>query len=769
MGNKTPMTVRFDLPNGREVTIETGKLATQADGAVVVKCGNTMLFCSVVSAHSVREGQDFFPLSVDYQEKFAAAGRIPGNFFRRETRLNDYEILISRIVDRAIRPLFPKGYMFDTQVIINLISLDPEVMPDALAGLAASAALMVSDVPFAGPISECRVARIDGEYVINPDRSALKNADLDVIVAADKDNIMMVEGEAKEVDEAALLGALKAGHAAIKPMCEVQLKLREMVGVTTRPVEEPEDLEEMIAYVEGKVKDAVMEVSRAGLDKKTRKDSFGQVKENFKAAVLEEKGEEWVAENKARMSAAYDKIQKKTIRAMMLKEKKRLDGRAFDEIRPIWTEIDYLPSAHGSAIFNRGETQSLTSLTLGTKTDQQMVDIAHENSYTDFILHYNFPAFSVGESKPMRGPGRREVGHANLAARSIRQVLPAEMTHTIRIVSDILESNGSSSMATVCAGSLALMDGGVQITRPVAGIAMGMVAEGGDIAILSDILGDEDALGDMDFKLTGTEKGITACQMDIKIDGLPYEQLEQALEQARVGRLHILGEMNKTIAKPNPDLKPHAPRIVKLIIDKSYIGAVIGPGGKIIQELQELTKTTINIDEIDGKGHVSIASSNKENIEDAVARIKKITFTPEVGGVYTGTVKTIVPYGVFVGFEGGKDGLLHVSEMSHSRIDNVEDVFQEGDEVTFKIVDIDERTGKLRLSRKAIMPRADGSIMTDEELEEERQASKTRERGDRGDRGDRRGGGRDRGDRGDRRSGGGGGGGRDRDRRDRRD
>ncbi len=746
------MSVNFELPNGREITIETGKLATQADGSVVVKCGKTMLFCSVVSGTSVREGQSFFPLSVDYQEKFAAAGRIPGNFFRRETRLNDYEVLISRIVDRAIRPLFPKGYMFDTQVIINLISLDPEVMPDALAGLAASAALMVSNIPFAGPISECRVARINGEYVVNPDRSALNDADLDLIVAADADNIMMVEGEGKEVDEKSILGALKAGHEVIKMMCKSQLELREMVGdkATTRDVEIMELDEDIVSYVESKVKDGITKVARGALSKQDRKEGFTQVKADFKEAVLEEKGEEWQTENQEALSSAYDKVQKKTIRSLMLNENVRLDGRAFDEVRPIWTEVDYLPSAHGSAIFNRGETQALTSLTLGTKTDQQMVDVAHENSYSNFILHYNFPAFSVGETKPMRGPGRREVGHANLAARSIRQVLPEEMTHTIRIVSDILESNGSSSMATVCAGSLALMDGGVQITRPVAGIAMGMVAEGGKIAILSDILGDEDALGDMDFKLTGTEKGITACQMDIKIDGLPYEQLEQALEQARVGRLHILGEMNKTLSAPREDLKPHAPRIVKLIIEKSYIGAVIGPGGKIIQELQEMTGTNINIDEIDGKGHVSIASNDKAAIEDAVARIKKITFTPEVGGVYEGTVKTIMPYGVFVGFEGGRDGLLHVSEMSHSRIESVEDEFDEGDKVKFKIVDVDERTGKLRLSRKAIMPRADGTIPTDEELEEERKASKSRgrDRGDRGDRGDRRGGGgRDRGER----------------------
>ncbi|MEL6140826.1 MAG: polyribonucleotide nucleotidyltransferase [Bacteroidota bacterium] len=742
MGNKTPMTVSFALPSGQEVTIETGKLATQADGSVVVKCGKTMLFCSAVSATTVREGQNFFPLSVDYQEKFAAAGRIPGNFFRREARLNDYEILISRIVDRAIRPLFPKGYMFDTQIIINLISLDEEVLPDALAGLAASAALSCSDIPFEGPISECRVARIDGEYIINPGRSDLDKADLDLIVAADMDNIMMVEGEAKEVDEAAIIQALKMGHEAIKTMCEAQLKLKEMVGdkATNREVAPVAENEEIHEYVANLVKEPILGVARGALNKKQRKLAFTEVKENFKEKIVEDKGEEWAEEHSELISAYYDKVQKNTIRMMVLEEGKRLDGRAFDEVRGIWTEVDYLPAAHGSAIFTRGETQSLTSLTLGTKTDQAMVDIAYETFYEDFILHYNFPAFSVGETKPMRGPGRREVGHANLAGRSLKQVLPKEMTHTIRLVSDILESNGSSSMATVCAGSLALMDGGVPIKAPVAGIAMGMIAEDGKIAILSDILGDEDALGDMDFKLTGTTEGITACQMDIKIDGLPYEQLEKALYQAREGRLHILGEMAKTISEPREDLKPHAPRIVKLIIDKSYIGAVIGPGGKIIQELQEITGTNINIDEVDGKGHVSIASSDKAKIDDAVARIRKITFTPEVGEDYEGVVRTIMPYGVFVDF-AGKSGLLHVSEISHSRIENVEEVFNEGDSVKFKLIDIDERTGKLRLSRKAIMPKADGTMPTKEEyMKRSDEGRERRGGGGRRDRGDRRGG-----------------------------
>ncbi|MEL6668577.1 MAG: polyribonucleotide nucleotidyltransferase [Bacteroidota bacterium] len=755
MGKQNPTTVDIKHPDGLEITIETGKLATQADGSVVVRCGKTMLFCSAVSATSMREGQSFFPLSVDYQEKFASAGRIPGNFFRREARLNDYEILISRLVDRAIRPLFPKGYMNDTQIIINLISMDEEILPDALAGLAASAAMMVSDIPFQGPISEVRVARINGEYIVNPKRSQLEEADLDIIVAADKDNILMVEGEGKEVPESALVEALKTGHDVIKLQCEAQLKLREMVGAEMREVEEAEEHEEIHEYVKTKALDGILEVARGEHNKVDRKTGFKAVKEALEETATEEKGEEWMDENKGHLFTYFDKVKKSAIRNMMLDESKRLDGRAFDEVRDIWTEVDYLPSAHGSAIFTRGETQSLTSLTLGTKNDQAMVDIAHGSYYDDFILHYNFPAYSVGETKPMRGPGRREVGHANLAGRSLRQVLPEERAHTIRLVSDILESNGSSSMATVCAGTLALMDGGIPISAPVAGIAMGMVAEEGKIAILSDILGDEDALGDMDFKVTGTRNGITACQMDIKIDGLPYEQLEQALEQARVGRLHILDEMAKTLAEPNDDLKPHAPRVVKITIDKSYIGAVIGPGGKIIQELQEMTGTVINIDEIDGKGEVTIASSDKSSIEDALARINKITFTPSVGDDYEGIVASVMPYGVFVDFHG-KSGLLHVSEISHSRIENVEDVFSEGDEVKFKLVAIDERTGKMRLSRKAIMPKADGTMPTEEEY---MQRSDEGRRGGRG--GDRRGGGRG----GDRR--GGGGRGRGRDRRDR--
>jgi len=707
MGQQIPISTSFDLPDGRTVTLETGKLATQADGAVVVKVGDTMLFASVVSAKEAREGQSFFPLSVDYQEKFAAAGRIPGNFFRRETKLSDYEVLTSRLVDRAIRPLFPDGYMHDTQVIINLISGDKETLPDAFVALAASAALSVSDINFDGPISEVRVARIDGEFVVNPNREPLAEADLDIIVAATLENIMMVEGEAKECSEKDLLEAMKVGHEAIKVQCNAQLALAELVGegaTVKRELAEVEIDEELKELVKSLTVENILTVSRGKLDKKARKKGFSEVKDKLKEALLEAKGEEFMDEKWGEAKGYYEKIKKQTIRNMVLDEQVRLDGRKFDEVRHIWSEIDYLPAAHGSAIFNRGETQSLTSLTLGTKLDAQMIDNALNFHYNRFILHYNFPALSVGETKPMRGPGRREVGHANLAGRSLKQVLPEEFPYVLRIVSDILESNGSSSMATVCAGTLALMDAGIGITAPVSGIAMGMISDGDRVAILSDILGDEDALGDMDFKVTGTEKGITACQMDIKIDGLPYETLEKALDQARAGRLHILDKMKETIAEPRDDFKAHAPRIVEIKIDKSFIGAVIGPGGKVIQEIQETTGTTINIEEVDDKGVVSIASSDKASIEAALARINKITFMPEIGDVYKAVVVSVMPYGVFVEFNG-KSGLLHVSEISHTRIDNVEEVLKEGDEVKVKLIGLDKRSGKLRLSRKALIPK----------------------------------------------------------------
>ena len=745
MGKKIPTTVSFNLPDGREVTIETGKLATQADGSVVVRMGKTMLFASVVSAKEPREGQNWFPLSVDYQEKFASAGRIPGNFFRRETKLSDYEVLISRLVDRAIRPLFPDGYMNDTQVILNLISGDAETLPDAFAALAASTALVISDIPWKGPISEVRVARIDGEFVINPDKPKVNEADLDLIVAADMKNIMMVEGEAKECSEQDLVEAIRTAHEAIKVQCQAQLDLAEKLGgkaLTQREVEPPAEDEEIEKRVAELAKDKIYEVAKGFLAKHDRKDRFEEIASEVIEKITEEKGEEYMEENEKLVKEYIGNLKKKVIRKMVLDDEVRLDGRKFDEIRPIWCEVDYLPSPHGSAIFTRGETQALTTLTLGTKLDQVMIDTALDQHYDNFILHYNFPAFSVGETKPLRAPGRREIGHANLAARSLRQVMPAEFPYTVRLVSDILESNGSSSMATVCAGTLSLMDGGVPIKAPVSGIAMGMIAEDGKAAILSDILGDEDALGDMDFKVTGTKNGICACQMDIKIDGLSYELLEQALMQARDGRLHILGEMDKELNAPREDYKPHAPRIVEIRIDKSYIGAVIGPGGKVIQEIQSSTNTTINVEEVGDQGIVNIASPDKESIDAAVARITEITFTPSVGDIYDAVVKTVMPYGVFVDFRG-KSGLLHVTEMSHSRIENVEDEFSEGDPVKVKLIGVDPKTGKLRLSRKALMPMADGTYLPDDYTGEDRGGRGGRggdRRGGRG--GDRRGGGR---------------------------
>jgi polyribonucleotide nucleotidyltransferase len=704
---KTPISTSFHLPDGREVTIETGKLATQAHGAVVVRMGNTMLFCSVVSNYDVKEGQDFFPLSVDYQEKFAAAGRIPGNFFRREARLSDYEILISRLVDRALRPLFPDGYMNETQVLVNLISADMDVQPDALAALAASAALMVSDIPFAGPLSEVRVARINGKFVLNPGRSEMENADLDLIVAATMDSVNMVEGEAKECSEKDIVDAIKVAHEAIKVQCLAQIELAKKVGekaTTKREVApQPEDAE-IKAMVEAKAKDAIYQISKSFLDKNGRKDGYKAIADKVKEEVKATLGEEAYKERGHFVGKYFDKLKKEVIREMVLADGVRLDGRKTDDIRDIWTEVDYLPSTHGSAIFTRGETQSLTSLTLGTKLDQQMVDTALLNSYDDFILHYNFPAFSVGEVKMMRGPGRREVGHANLAARSLKQVLPKDNLYTLRLVSDILESNGSSSMATVCAGSMALMDAGVKIKAPVAGIAMGMISDGKRFAILSDILGDEDAIGDMDFKLTGTSKGICGCQMDIKIEGLPYEMLEKALMQARAGRNHILGEMAKTISTAREDFKAHAPRIVELIIDKSFIGAVIGPGGSIIKEMQSSTNTIINIKEEGDKGIVNVSSPNKASIDAALAQIKAITFSPEVGDEFDAKVASVMPYGVFVDFNG-KSGLVHVSELDHKRIDKVEDVMKVGDAMRVKLIGIEDKTGKLRLSRKALLPK----------------------------------------------------------------
>lgn len=707
MGKQIPTTTSFNLPDGQEVVLETGKLAEQAHGSCVIRIGKTMLFASVVSKFEIREGQSFFPLSVDYQEKFAAVGRIPGNFFRRETRLSDYEILTSRLVDRAIRPLFPDGYMFDTQVIINLISSDGETLPDAYVALAASTALSVSDIPFAGPISEVRVAKIDGEYVVNPSKEALKEATLQIIVAASIDNVMMVEGESKECQESELIEAIKVGHEAIKVQCKAQQELAKLVGdkaMIKREVDIPGLDEELKAKVKAFAKDKLLAVCKGGLQKLVRKEKFGEIKEEMKESFTEGEGEEWMEENWGDVKECFDKIKKETIRGMVLSDGIRLDGRKPEDIRHIWTEVDYLPAAHGSAIFTRGETQALTSLTIGTKKDNQMIDNAMENYFNNFILHYNFPAFSVGETKPMRGPGRREVGHANLAGRSLKQVMPEDTPYTLRIVSDILESNGSSSMATVCAGSLALMDAGIEISAPVSGIAMGMISEGDDYSILSDILGDEDAVGDMDFKVTGTEKGITGCQMDIKIDGLAYEVLEKALMQAKEGRLHILGEMAKTISTPREDLKSHAPRIIEFKVEKEYIGAIIGPGGKIIQELQEVTSTTITIEEADGKGIVNIYGPDKESIDAAKAKIDAIAFTPSVGEVYEAKVASIMPYGLFVDFKN-KSGLVHISEISHSRLETLDGLFNEGDPIKVKLIGIDSRSGKMKLSRKVLLPK----------------------------------------------------------------
>lgn len=731
--------------------LETGKLASLADGSVVVRVENTMLLCTIVSARKAKEGQPFFPLSVDYQEKFAAVGRIPGNFFRRETKLSDYEILISRLVDRALRPLFPDGYMNETQVIINLISADKDVMPDALAGLACSAAVAVSDIPVEALFSEVRIARIDGQFVINPGRKALEKADMDFIVAATKTDITMVEGEADECQEHELIEALKLAHEAIKVQIDAQERLAQLVGdaaLIKRELPVVPENEALKNRIEELISEDFYALARSASDKTARKTRTDEIKSACMAKITEEFGEETVKEWAEAIERYFDKSKKHIIRDVVLTDNVRLDGRVPTDIRPIWCEVDYLPSAHGSSIFTRGETQSLTSLTLGTKDDQALIDTALDPHDDDFILHYNFPPYSTGEVKPLRGPGRREVGHANLAGRSLRKMLPQNFPYTVRVVSDILESNGSSSMATVCAGSMALMDGGVPLKAPVAGIAMGAIADDkGRISILSDILGDEDALGDMDFKVTGTDKGICGTQMDIKIDGMPYELLEKALLQARAGRIHILSKMADAIADPRPDLKPHAPRMIEFRIGRDYIGAVIGPGGKIIQEMQRQTGTNISISEDEQGGIVAIFGPDKEAIDSAYAKIMDIAFEPEVGQEYEGEVETLQPYGVFVKFRG-KSGLLHVSEMSYSRIENVEEHFKVGDKVRFKIVEIDAKTGKLRLSRKATMPKPEGYV-----------ERPPRENGDddrRGGGNDRRGGDDRRGGGDDRRGGGGG-------------
>ncbi len=700
------ITQSFDLPDGRTVTIETGKLAKQADGSVVVKMGNTMLLATVVSNKEAREDVDFMPLSVDYKEKYAATGKFPGGFFKREGRPSEYEILISRLVDRALRPLFPSDYHAETQVLITLISGENDVLPDALAALAASSALAVSDIPFGGPISEVRVARIDGEFVINPNHSDLENADLDLMVAATKENIMMVEGELKEVSEAVMLEALKVAHDAIKVQCEAQLELASKVEKANPKREychETND-EELKVKVKEATYDKCYEIALSGIaDKHKRTDAFNAVRDEFLESLPEEEREE----KEKLVKRYFHDVEKEAVRNAILNERVRLDGRKLDEIRPIWSEVDYLPSAHGSAIFTRGETQALVTVTLGSKMDEQTIDGAVLEGTSTFMLHYNFPPFSTGEAYPIRGVGRREIGHGNLAQRALQYVIPEgeDNPYTIRVVSDILESNGSSSMASVCGGTLALMDAGVKISKPVSGIAMGLITDGEKFAVLSDILGDEDHLGDMDFKVTGTADGITACQMDIKVDGLSYEILEQALEQARKGRLHILGEMAKTISEPRPDYKENVPRIEQILVDKEFIGAIIGPGGKIIQEMQKETGTVITITEEGEFGVIDIVSNDKQSIEKAKEIIKGIVAVPEVGEVYLGKVKNIVPFGAFVEILPGKDGLLHISEIDWKRIENVEDVLKVGDKIKVKLIGIDSKTGKLKLSRKVLIPR----------------------------------------------------------------
>ena len=694
----------FSLPDGTSLTIETGKLAKQADGSAVLKVGDMMLLATVVSKRSAGENVDFLPLSVDYQEKFAAAGKIPGGFLKREGRLSDYEILICRLVDRALRPLFPDDYHADTQVMISLISADQNIMPVAYAALVASAALAVSDIPFNGPISEVMVAKVDGTYVVNPSVEQSADAKMELIVAGSADNIMMVEGECKEVQESEMLEAIKIAHETIKIQCAAQLELSQEVGTSEKRTYDHENhdlaLDDMIKAA---CYDACYALAKEGIaDKEIRKEKFAAIIDTFIAELGEDHEYDHFLINKY-----YHNVQKDAIRNCVMDSSIRLDGRQLDEIRPIWSEIDYLPGAHGSAVFTRGETQSLTSVTLGSKVDEQMIDGAMHSGYNKFILHYNFPGFSTGEVRPNRGPGRREVGHGNLAMRALKQVLPPESPYTIRIVSDILESNGSSSMATVCAGTLALMDAGIQISKPVSGIAMGMISEkdGSRYSVLSDILGDEDHLGDMDFKVTGTRDGITACQMDIKVDGLSYDILEEAMEQAKKGRMHILDRITDTIKVPRPEMKPNAPRLISISIERDMIGAVIGPGGKVVQEIQRETGATVVIEETPKGGVVNIFAVNKDVLDKAANWVKGIVAMPEEGEVYEGKVKSIMPFGAFIEFMPGKDGLLHISEVKWERLEKMDGVMAVGEEVKVKLIEIDKRTGKYRLSRKVLLPK----------------------------------------------------------------
>lgn len=702
----------FDFGDGKQISLETGKLAKQADGSVVLRMGNTMLLATVVASQDAREGVDFLPLSVDYQEKFASVGRIPGGFLKREARLSDYEILICRIVDRAIRPLFPEDYHADIQVQISLISSDQNILPDALVGLAASAAIMVSDIPFNGPLTEVRIGRIDGKWVINPYKDELERADIDFIVAGTEHDINMVEGEASEISEADFVEAIKVAHDYIKKLCAFQMELCDAIGgrKPSREYNHEEKDEELLKKIHAETYDKVYAVAKSQAPKNERKAAFAQVLEDFVAQYSEEEKETL---NMGLVKKYYHEVEYHAMRDMVLNDSQRLDGRKLDEVRPIWSEVDYLPAAHGSAVFTRGETQSLTSVTLGSKMDEQMLDSPMLAGYNKFILHYNFPAFSTGEVRPNRGPGRREIGHGNLAMRGLKKMLPGQIEnpYTIRIVSDILESNGSSSMATVCAGSLALMDAGIKLREPVSGIAMGLItsSDNSKYRVLSDILGDEDHLGDMDFKVVGTKNGIVACQMDIKIDGLKWNMVEEALNQAKAGRLHILGEMNKTLDAPRPDYKPHTPRIETIIVDTEFIGAIIGPGGKIIQGIQKDTGATISIEEKDNKGYVEIATNNAESMNKAVSIIRGIVSVPEVGEVYNGKVKSVVDFGAFVEILPGKEGLLHISEISWNRIEKMEGVLKVGEEIQVKLIEVDKKTGKYRLSHKVLTPRPEKS------------------------------------------------------------
>ncbi|HPG55610.1 MAG: polyribonucleotide nucleotidyltransferase [Paludibacteraceae bacterium] len=700
------VTKTITLGDGRTITLETGKLAKQADGAVMVTMGKTMLLATVCSAKDAVPGTDFMPLTVEYKEKFASNGKFPGGFTRREGRASDYEILTARLVDRALRPLFPDDYHAETFVNVTMYSADGEDMPDALAGLAASAAIAVSDIPFNGPISEVRVARIDGKFVINPTFEQLEKADLDIIVAATIDNIMMVEGEMKEVSETDLLNAIKVAHESIKVHCQVQMELMEAAGKTQKRVycHEVND-EDLRKDLHDKTFAKTYELAKScNTDKHLREANFTAVKDEYKAQFTEEE----LTEKASLIDRYYHDIEREAMRRAVLDEGLRLDGRKTTEIRPIWSEVDYLPGPHGSAVFTRGETQSLSTVTLGTKQDEKMIDEALIKGNEHFLLHYNFPPFSTGEAKAQRGIGRREIGHGNLACRALKNMIPENYPYVVRVVSDILESNGSSSMATVCAGCLALMDAGVPIKSPVSGIAMGLISEnkGTNYAILSDILGDEDHLGDMDFKVTGTKNGITATQMDIKVDGLSFEILEKALKQARDGRMHILEKIQETLAEPRADLKPHAPRIVTMSVPKDMIGAIIGPGGKIIQGMQAETGATISITEADDKGVVEIAGTNKQCIDAAVAKIKAIVAIPEIGEIYDAKVKSIMPYGAFVEFMPGKEGLLHISEISWKRIETMEDSgLKENDIMSVKLLEIDQKTGKFKLSHKVLTER----------------------------------------------------------------